>query len=368
MRENPDMLKRRAMIAGMLGAGVLGAGCARGARAQTSDDAPLYEGERELRARAAQAGIVVSLNTGGTESGWPAQAQAFRARYPEIELVANALGSTASVERLERARARPVADTLFAFAASADDAARRGLTAAFRPHGAEALPPAFRHPEEAWHAVHAQALAFIVDRKRVDEPPQGWDELLRPAFKDGVVYLDPRTTGIGQITCLAAAQAAGGGIEDVQPGLDYLGRLHRAGNVLRVLAAPPLEAFRRGEVPVLVAFESDGLRLAAEPGMAGRVAVVIPREASLAAPFATSLVRGAPNADAGRLWLNFLMSAPSQARFAAAGLRPALPGVALPAEIAAAMPAAPQLLPLDVVKAAARKAEIDAGWLRAVAN
>jgi putative spermidine/putrescine transport system substrate-binding protein len=367
------MAGRRAVIAGGLGmaAGLgLGRACAwaQQATAAASPADQLYPGERELRMLAAQEGLVVSLNSGGGDANWPAQAVAFRARYPEIELAANALGSAATVERLERAKARPVADTAYGFAASLDEAARKGLTAPYRPHGGDALPQAFRHAEDEWHAVHALALAFVVDRTKVSTVPQGWDDLLRPEYKDSVVYLDPRTTGIGQITCLSAAYATGGGIENVQTGLDYLRWLHKAGNVLRVLATLPLESFRRGEVPVLIAYESDGLRLAAEPGMAERVAIVIPREASLAAPFAMSLVKGAPNANAGRLWLNFLMSGASQARFAAAGLRPALPDLALPAELAAAMPPAPQLRPLDVVKAATRKAEIDAGWLSAVGN
>ena len=38
----------------------------------------------------------------------------------------------------------------------------------------------------------------------------------------------------------------------------------------------------------------------------------------------------------------------------------------LPAEAAARMPAAPQIRPLDVVKAAARKAELDQLWAQAI--
>ncbi len=364
------MLRRRSLLRltppAAAGFALGAAHAGRSALAQSpSAPAELYPGERELRALAAPEGIVVSLNTGGGESNWPMQLIAFRRRYPEIEIVTNELGSAATVLALDRARARPVADTAFAFAASAAEAAKRGLTAAYRPAPAENLPPAFHHAEHLWTAVHARAVAFVINTKLVRSVPLGWDELLRPEYKDSVVYLDPRTTGIGQLTCLAAAYATGGSFENVQPGLDYLRWLHKAGNVLRVLAAPPIAQFVRGEIPIWIAYEDEGLRLRFRDGLGDRVAVVLPREASIAAPYAMSLVKSAPNANAGRLWFNFVMSAASQARFAEAFLRPAVPGLTLPAPWGDRLPAATQLRPLDVVKAAARKAEIDAGWLQA---
>ena len=55
-----------------------------------------------------------------------------------------------------------------------------------------------------------------------------------------------------------------------------------------------------------------------------------------------------------------------QAIFAAGYVRPAVPDTKLPQEVAAKLPAAPQVKPLDLVKAAERKAEIDKGWAKAV--
>ncbi len=357
------MLRRRSLLRLAPSAAGLALGATR-TRAQAP--APeLYPGERELRLLAAPEGIVVSLNTGASDSNWPAQLAAFRRRYPEIEIVANELGSAATVQALERARAHPVADTAFAFAASAAEGARKGLARSFRPVNSELLPPEFQHPASEWTAVHARAVAFVVNTRLVRGVPQAWDELLRPEYKDSVVYLDPRTTGIGQLTCLAAAFATGGSLENVQPGLDYLRWLHKAGNVLRVLAAPPAAQFLRGEIAIWIAYEDEGLRLKFAAGMGERVAVVVPREASIAAPYAMSLVKGAPHGNAGRLWFNFLMTEASQVRFAEAFLRPAVPGLALPAPWAERLPAAAQLRPLDVVKAAARKAEIDAAWMQA---
>ena len=72
-----------------------------------------------------------------------------------------------------------------------------------------------------------------------------------------------------------------------------------------------------------------------------------------------------PNPNAGKLWLNFIMTDFGQGIFAQGFVRPSVPGVKLPDGVADKLPAAPQVRPLDVQAAAAKKAEIDTGWVKA---
>ncbi len=119
---------RRAVLAAMLGALCIGA-----AGAQTVLDSPeLYAGEKSLYEAAKKEGMVVSFDTGPTWANWAAQFSAFKRRYPDVEIVYNDLGSAATVVALDKARNRPQADTAYYFAASAVDAAKRGLVAPFR--------------------------------------------------------------------------------------------------------------------------------------------------------------------------------------------------------------------------------------------
>ena len=62
------------------------------------------------------------------------------------------------------------------------------------------------------------------------------------------------------------------------------------------------------------------------------------------------------------------MTEMGQSIFARGFVRPAVPGVKLPAEVADKLPAAPQARPLDVAAAAARKADIDSGWQKATSR
>ena len=332
--------------------------------AQNVTNSPeLYPGEKTLYEAARKEGMVVSFDTGPTWANWAAQFKAFKNRYPEVEIVYNDLGSAATVVALDKARNRPQADTAYYFAASAVDAVNKDVVAPFKPVNFDKLPGVFKDPEGRWFTIHTLTIAFIVNTKLVKNVPRSWADLLKPEYKNTVVYLDPRSTGVGQVMSFAANFAAGGDMNNVKPGLDYLGKLHKAGSVLRVLGTTPYAQFVKGEIPIWISYENDGLKAKYTDGLGDAVAVVIPQEASAAAPYGISLVKNSPNPNAGKLWLNFIMSDYGQGIFAEGFVRPSVPGIQLPASVVDKLPQAPQVRPLDVRAAAAKKAEIDAGYV-----
>lgn len=329
------------------------------------DGPELYAGEKELYEEAKKEGMCVSFDTGPEWANWKSLFRDFKKRYPEIELTYNDLGSAATVVALEKMRRRPQADTAYYFAASAVDAAKKDVVAPFKPVNFEKLPEVFREPEGRWFTIHTLNIAFLVNKKLVKNVPTSWADLLKPEYKGAVTYLDPRSAGVGQVLTFAAAYANGGSVDNVKPGTDYLGRLHAAGNVQRIEGTTPYAKFLKGEIPIWIGYENDGLKAKHVDGMGDACEVVIPKEASVAAPYGISLVKNGPNPNAGKLWLNFIMSSAGQELFAQGFVRPSVPGIKLPADVASKMPAAPQIRPLDVVKASARKAEVDKLWAEA---
>jgi len=336
------------------------------ASAQELEGGEMYQGEAALYQKALETGLVVSFDTGPTWANWAGQFKAFQQRYPGVEIVYNDLGSAATVVALDKARNRPQADTAYYFAASALDAAKAGVVEPFMPVNADKLPPQLRHEQGEWFTVHTLSVAFLVNKKLVKNIPESWADLLKPDYKNSIVYLDPRSTGQGQVVAFAANFGAGGTMEDITPGIEYLGQLSSSGNVLRTVGTTPYAQFLKGEIPIWIGYENDGLKAKYVDNMGDDIAVVIPKEASAAAPYAMSLVKNGPNPDAAKLWLNFVMSDKGQQIFASGYVRPAVPGVDLPEDIANKMPAAPQIQPLDIQKATQKKAEIDNGWASAV--
>ncbi|PRX99348.1 extracellular solute-binding protein [Paraburkholderia sp. BL25I1N1] len=327
--------------------------------------APLYPGEDALYEKAADEGMVASFDTGPEWANWKALFAEFRKRYPKVEITYNDIGSAATVVTLDKSRRRPQADTAYYFAASALDATARDVVAPFKPLNFDKLPPVFRDPGARWFTVHSLNVAFLVNRKLVKDVPKRWSDLLKPEYKNAVVYLDPRSTGQGQVDVFAAAYAMGGSVDDPKPGADFFGKLKMAGNVLRVEGTTPYAKFVKGDIPILIGYENDGLKAKYTDGMGDAAEVVIPQDGSVSAPYAMSLVKNAPNPSAAQLWLNFVMTDAGQALFAQGYVRPAVPGLTLAPEIAAKMPNAPQVHPLDVAKAAAKKAQVDQLWSQA---
>ena len=327
--------------------------------------APLYPGEEALYAKAADEGLVVSFDTGPEWANWKSLFAEFRKRYPKVEITYNDIGSAATVVALDKARRRPQADTAYYFAASALDALGKDVVAPFKPLNFDKLPPVFRERDGRWFTVHSLNIAFLVNTKLVKDVPHGWADLLKPEYKNSVVYLDPRSTGQGQVAMFAAAYAFGGSVDNPKPGTDFFGKLREAGNVMRVEGTTPYAKFVKGEIPILIGYENDGLKAKYTDGMGDAAEVVIPKEATVSAPYAMSLVKNGPNPDAAQLWLNLVMSDVGQSLFAQGYVRPAVPGVPLSPEIRAKMPDVPQVHPLDVVKAAEKKAEVDQLWAQA---
>ena len=266
----------------------------------------------------------------------------------------------------DKSRNRPQADTAYYFAGSALDAVAKDVVAPFEPVNFDKLPDELREKDGKWFTVHKLNIAFLVNKKLVKETPESWADLLKSEYKNSIVYLDPRSTGQGQVVVFGAAFGNGGDMDNIQPGIDYLARLHNSGNVLRTVGTTPYAQFLKGEIPIWIGYENDGLKAKYKDGMGDDIDVVIPKEASAAAPYAISMVKNGPNPSSAKLWLNYIMTDEGQATFAEGYVRPSVPGVKLSPEVADKMPDAPQIRPIDIVKATALKADIDTGWSKAV--
>ncbi|MCK6444518.1 extracellular solute-binding protein [Elstera cyanobacteriorum] len=359
-------LTRRSLLTAGLAAGTL-AFLPRGAAAQTdaaplTDGPELYPGERALAEAAAKEGVVISANTALGWANWGAVVRAFGQRYPDVPLVYSDLGSTATVTQLDRLRERPPADTAYFYSLVALDAASRGLLAPHRPVNLDRLPGAAKDAEGLWVGVHTLPIAFVVNRKLVKTLPRTWADLRKPEFKGAITYPDPQTTTVGLTLAFAANIAAGGSLDSVRPGLEYFTALHKTGNVQRIDPGSAQTRFLRGEIPVWITFEADGLRVKHLDGM-DEAEIILPADGTASAAYTLSLVKNARNAPGGKLWMNFALTETAQRLFAEGFVRPILPNLTLPPDLAPRFaPLPPRSDIVDSLRATLRKADIDRAW------
>jgi putative spermidine/putrescine transport system substrate-binding protein len=264
--------------AGTLAAGMLtpNLSWAQAASQVVTDTPEFYDGERALYEAAAKEGMVISNNTGPTWANWNALFGAFSRRYPNVNLVYNDVGSGVAVNALERTKNRPQVDTIYYFGANGIDAQSRGLLAPFKTANFNAMAPLARQADGEWFTIHQLEIVFIVNKKLVKEVPRSFADLLKPDYKNSIMYLDPRTTGVGQVLYWAANFANGGTYDNLAPGTTYIENLHKSGNVLRVVGTTPYAQFIKGEIPIWVNFVNDGLRAKFVDGLGDDVEVVSP--------------------------------------------------------------------------------------------
>ena len=321
----------------------------------------LYPGEKSLAEAARSEGLLIAGNIIPQLNKWDAVIESFNQRYPGITVVYNDIGSNAVVSTLDANRDRPTLDTAYYFGLSAVDAAGRGVLTPFKPVGSDKLAPPLRDPQGLWTAIHTFPVAFLVNRKLVKNPPRSWTDLKKPEYRGMIVYQDPTVSAEGLITVLAANAGLGGTLDTVRPALDYFAELHRSGAIRAMVTDPPYTAFLRGQVAIWLAFESVGARARHVDGMED-VETVLPSDGTAAASYAVSLVKGARDENAGKLWMNFLLGDTAQRLFAEAYARPVIPGIA-PAP-GSGMQSQPQtkIEQLDMNRVWQRKQDIDGAW------
>lgn len=111
-------------------------------------------------------------------------------RFPSGEVLA----------RLVAEKENPRVDVFFGGIADAFEAGKKeGIFEPYVPSGAEAIPQRFRDPGGFWTGVAVNPICFMTSgeflRKRGLSAPRSWQDLLEPAYRDGLIMADARTSG-----------------------------------------------------------------------------------------------------------------------------------------------------------------------------
>jgi putative spermidine/putrescine transport system substrate-binding protein len=143
-------------------------------------------------------------------------------------------------------------------------------------------------------------------------------DLLGSGFKGKVALNgDPTQAGAAFSGVMMASLANGGSADDIKPGVDFFGKLKKAGNFLPV--DPTSATIESGQTPVVI--DWDYLN-AAESKKLDSWKVVVPANAVIAGYYYQAVSADAPHPAAARLWEEYLYSDEGQNLWLAGGARP----------------------------------------------
>lgn len=193
-------------------------------------------------------------------------------------------------------------------------------TAKFAPYKVTTfgdIPDTLKDPNGTWVNDYGGYMSIGYDSAKVPAPT-GVADLLKPAYKGKVALNgDPTQAGAAFNGVVMAAIGSGGTADNIQPGLDFFGKLKKAGNFLPV--DPSATTIVSGQTPVV--FDWDYLNVAVTAKLS-TWKVVVPANAVVGSYYNQAISVDAPHPAAARLWEEFLYSDTGQNLWLKGGARP----------------------------------------------
>ena len=233
------------------------------------------------------------------------------------------------------------------------------------------IPDAQKDTAGTWYNDYGGYIAIGYDADKVKNPPASLKALDDPRYKNQVALNgDPTKANAALSGVYAAAIANGGSLDDIQPGLDFFGKLKKDGVFVPVEATQA--TIQSGQTPITL--DWDYLQASAAATLKAKGVdwkVVVPSDALFGGFYDQAVSASAPHPAAARLWEEFLYSVQGQNLWLAGQARPAeleamkTAGTADAAGLAAlpAVTGTPSFASQDQVTKA--KNAVVAGWAKA---
>jgi len=244
--------------------------------------------------------------------------KAFQQKYPKIKIT-SAQPSAASQDEINAANSLKGTDR-------APDVFDLGQSVAlantklFAPYQVSTwadIPTEFKDSSGTWVNDYGGYMSIGYDSKKVPAVT-GLDSLMGSGFKGKVALNgDPTQAGAAFSGVMMAAVGNGGSADNIAPGVDYFGKLKKAGNFIPV--DPDPSTIESGQTPVVI--DWDYLN-AAETAKLPSWKVVVPDNAVIAGYYYQAINKDAPHPAAARLWEEFLYSDAGQNLWLGGGARP----------------------------------------------
>jgi putative spermidine/putrescine transport system substrate-binding protein len=259
---------------------------------------------------------------------WPSVMEAFKDEYG-VELNDD---DRSSGEALQDARSHAQNPTHSAFNGGysyAVQARDDDLTQAYKPANWDKVPEDAKTDDGHCTGTRKVTTALtyrkdIYEERGLDEP-ETWEDLLQPEIMQDLALQTPQAA-VGLAAALSINNARGGSLDDVQPVIDYYNEIQEGG---AEFTDNFLAQFTRGEYASFVRYDYSGLDLkynnedVAEENVG--VALLGGEDGSKGAfnaLYGYALLANAPNPEATKLFMDYVLSLEGQQHFLDAYARP----------------------------------------------
>jgi putative spermidine/putrescine transport system substrate-binding protein len=203
-----------------------------------------------------------------------------------------------------------------------------GLTQAYKPANYDKVPDALKTDDGNVTATRRMTTACVYRKDLYEEqgiaPPETWEDLKRQEIAAKTQFQPPQAA-VGLAGALSINNAYGGSLDDVQPVVDYYKEMKEKG---AVFAGNVEQKFTKGEIQTFVEYDYTGLDLKynADSISSDKVGVKFLNgpegKGALNQPYGYAMLKGAPNPEACKLFMDYVLSKRGQRKFFDAFVRP----------------------------------------------
>ena len=216
--------------------------------------------------------------------------------------------STGEVQaKISEEKGNPSADVWFGGTTDPyNETAAAGLLMAYEAKNAKNLiKDIYRDKDGYWYGIYKGILGFMVNTEELTrlglEAPKGWDDLLKPEYKDLIWMSNPNTAGTAKLIINTMVQMKGH-----DAAMDYFVELDKNVSQYTKSGSGPSKKVGVGECVIGIGFLHDGITQI----LMGydNIALIIPSEGTSFEVGATAIFQGAKHPNAGKLWVEFALS------------------------------------------------------------
>ncbi len=189
------------------------------------------------------------------------------------------------------------------------------LTFKYKTSYWDEIPEWAKDDDGDWIVGYYGTISIMSNDANVPEAPTSFQDLLDGDYN--VCIGDVTAAAVAQYAVLAAANALGGSIDDMQPGYDFLQQLAEAGRL--DVSDASLARIESGEIDVCVNWDYNALNYRAqilENNPNASFSVNIPTDASIRSGYCTIINKNAPHPAAACLAREFILSDEGQINLA----------------------------------------------------
>lgn len=214
------------------------------------------------------------------------------------------------------------------------------------------------------------AIGLLYNTDEVSPAPTSWMDLANPTYAKSVLLTDAAANTYGMLGMLMMNKVNGGTLDDVQPGLDFVGKLLEGGATVISKSPEIQQNFAQGSA-LIAPYAQDYAFTLTKAGLP--VKFVQPKEGAAFAPITVNLVAGRENRDLALKFIDFSIRAEASKGWAEA-LRysPTNKEAKLPDDVAAQViygeEAAKNLVGFDPIKIGEERSKWNEAWKRLVAQ